>query len=163
MNDIVKQNIKEKLQKAIEAEKLLAQEVADLFGLHPSYISWIKNPKYWERCPVSFWENLLKWVNSGQSLKEYSEKHGKVLPAKEEPKSEVKVKVGDDGKISKEEWEKNRPPEVKIKTPFKSKPENQEPKRASKGELLDMLIEEKALLQQKIDAIDVLLRYYISV
>jgi len=84
MNDIAKTNIKERLEKAIESEKLLAQDVASIFGLHPSYISWIKNPKYWERCPVSFWDKLLLWANSGQGLREYAEKHGKVLPEKQE-------------------------------------------------------------------------------
>ena len=80
MNDIAKNSTKERLERAIEKENLLAQDVAAIFGMAPSYISWIKNPKYWDKVGDHFWDKALAWVNSGQSLKEYSQKHGKALP-----------------------------------------------------------------------------------
>jgi hypothetical protein len=151
MNDISKTNIKTKLEKAMEAEGLKPSETARIFGIHPNYISMIRNPDTWTKCPASAWETVLIWVNSGQGLNEWSEKHGKFSPNKYEPKPVVISKVV---KVepAKEVVKKEPAKEVK-----------QGPKRATKGELLDMLIEEKALLQQKIDAIDVLLKHYISV
>jgi len=89
MNDISKTNIKTKLEKAMESEDIRSSEAARIFGINPSYISMIKNPDTWVKCPISGWEEVLKWVNSGQGLKEYSEKHGKILPYKAE---EIKLK-----------------------------------------------------------------------
>jgi hypothetical protein len=147
MNDIAKTNIKEKLEKAIESEHLLNQDVAEIFGFHPSYISWFKNPKYWNSIGVTFWERVLAWVNSGQSLKEYAEKHGKVQPVKktEVPEPMIKVK-----------------PEALEKRKKELAERNEVPPRISKGALIDLLLEEKELLKSKIEAIDLLLKHYIS-
>ena len=79
MNDIAKQSIKIKLEKAIASEGLSKSEVAEVLGFHPSYISWFGNPKYWDKLGNFFWDKTLPWVNSGQSLKEFQKKKGKVL------------------------------------------------------------------------------------
>ena len=110
MNDIAKTNIKEKLNKSMEVEGLRPTETSKIFGFDSAYISMIRNPKGWKSCPLHAWEKVLLWINSGQSLREYSEKHGKVLPEKLES-----------GKISKEKWDGNKPIEVEIKTPFSDK------------------------------------------
>jgi len=44
----------------------------------------------------------------------------------------------------------------------KSELAEREPKKASKGELIDLLIEEKDLLTRKIDAINALLKHYLN-
>ena len=98
MNDIAKNSTKERLERAIEKENLLAQDVAAIFGMAPSYISWIKNPKYWDKVGDHFWDKVLAWVNSGQSLKEYSQKHGKELP----PEKSVKLKITTAGELNPE-------------------------------------------------------------
>jgi hypothetical protein len=84
MNDISKTNIQTKLVKAMAAENIGPSETARIFGIPPNYISMMKNPQAWDKCPKSAWEAVLLWINSGQGLKEYSEKHGKVLPEKKE-------------------------------------------------------------------------------
>lgn len=84
MNDISKTNIQTKLVKAMAAENIGPSETARIFGIPPTYISMMKNQQAWDKCPKSAWEAVLLWINSGQGLKEYSEKHGKVLPEKHE-------------------------------------------------------------------------------
>ena len=48
MNDITKTNIKTKLDKAIESEELMINEVAQSLGLLSQYVSMIRNEKTWE-------------------------------------------------------------------------------------------------------------------
>ena len=87
MNDVSKTNIKNRLEKSMEHEGLRPSEVARIFGIHPNYISTIRNPNTWVKCPNSAWDSVLLWVNSGQGLIEWSEKHGKVLPEKPNPEN----------------------------------------------------------------------------
>jgi len=149
MNEVVKTNIKTRLECAMEKEGLKPTETARIFGIHPNYVSMIKNPNTWVKCPQSAWESVLTWVNSGQGLLEWSEKHGKVLPEKPE-KSEIPKPLV----TVKPEALERRKEELAVR--------NQKPKRATRGELIDMLIAEKELLKCKVDAIDVLLKHYIS-
>ena len=159
MNEIAKTQTQTKLVKAMEHEGLRPSEAAAIIGIMPNYISMIKNPNQWDKCPSKAWDAVLLWVNSGQSLKEYSEKHGKVLPP-EKPHIELPPKV-----ISVKQPEINKPlikdkPEALAKR--KKELAERENTRPSKGQLIDMLIAEKELLKIKIDAIDVLLKHYIS-
>jgi len=80
MNDISKTQTVSRLNKAIESEGLKVVEAAACIGIRDTYISMMRNVKSWGQCPLSAWEAALAWVNSGQSLKEYQDKHGKVLP-----------------------------------------------------------------------------------
>lgn len=84
MNEISKTQVQTRLEKAMETEDIRSSEAAGIFGIQPNYISMIKNSNLWGNCPARVWEEVLKWVNSGQRLKEYSEKHGKILPYKAE-------------------------------------------------------------------------------
>jgi hypothetical protein len=91
MNDISKTQVQTRLNKAIESEGLKINDAAACLGINATYVSMIRNEKQWTKCPFAAWEEVLKWVNSGQRLKEYSEKHGKILPYKaEEIKREEK-------------------------------------------------------------------------
>jgi len=85
MNEIAKTNIKTKLDKAIESEKIAINEVANSIGILPQYISMIRNEKTWDKVSKGAWESILNWINSGQTIKEYGKKHGKVCPEKHEP------------------------------------------------------------------------------
>ncbi|HLD89427.1 MAG TPA: hypothetical protein VI911_00145 [Patescibacteria group bacterium] len=82
MNDIAKQATVDKFLSAIKKEKLFKLEAGAIVGLVPAQVSYLFNKRYWIRLKESNWDSVLKWINSGQSLKEYSEKHGKVLPVK---------------------------------------------------------------------------------
>lgn len=80
MNDITQTNIKSKLDKALDTEKLKVSEAARIIGIMDQYLSMIRNEKTWHKVSKAAWESCLTWINSGQSLKEYGEKHGKCLP-----------------------------------------------------------------------------------
>lgn len=80
MNDIFKSNIKEKLINALEKEKISTAEAGRILGINPLYLTMMKNENTWPKCAKSAWDCVSVWINSGQKLVEYSEKHGKVLP-----------------------------------------------------------------------------------
>ena len=78
-----KHAISEKLNRAIEASRHL--------GTPANYLSMIRNPMQWPRCPKSGWEAVEIWYNSGQKLSEFSVQHGAVSPRQaSELKPEVK-------------------------------------------------------------------------
>lgn len=112
MNDIARSATADKFSRAMEHEKLTKAEAGACIGFMPPQVSYIFNEKYWPRLGPSGWETLLRWVNSGQTLKEYSEKHGKVLPEKPVKHIELPPKV-----IAV------KPAEIK---PIKVTPENKE-------------------------------------
>ena len=85
MNDIAKKSISEKFTKAVQTEKLQVKDAAMIIGIMPAYASMMRNEALWGKCPIPVWEKALAWVNSGQSLKVYGEKHGHVLPAAPAP------------------------------------------------------------------------------
>ena len=160
MNEIVKANIKARLEKALVTENLSTNEAATLLHVKAAYLSIIKNPETWGKCGIAVWETILTWVNSGQGIREYSEKHGMVLPEKHEPKPGTVISRV----IEKEPVKDEAIVRVKPEALERRKKElaEREPKRASKGELIDMLIEEKDLLTRKIDAINALIKYYMN-
>lgn len=79
MNDIAKTSTAARLIKAMEREKLGPADTGRIIGILPQYVSMMKKPEYYSKCPASAWEAALKWANSGQTLEEYSQKHGAVL------------------------------------------------------------------------------------
>jgi len=120
MNDVAKTNIKTRLEKALSHEVVTNQQGADFLGLNNSaYISMMKNPGQWDKCPASAWESALLWVNSGQSLREYSKKHGKVIDAV--PAVEKEIAVEDKGNPADIEIAETHSFGVKLKE--KEKPE----------------------------------------
>jgi len=146
MNEIAQKATAEKFLLAIEKEHLSKKVAGECIKLVPAQVSYLFNEKYWSRLGNTYWDRVLAWVNSGQSLKEYSEKHGKVLIQKEViSKPLVKVKP-EALEIRKKELTERK----------------QEPQRLTTGQMVDLLLAEKAFLQTKIDAIDVLLNHYIS-
>jgi hypothetical protein len=93
MNDIAKKATAEKFLRALEKEGISKAEAGASIGFTAAHVSYLFNEKYWPRLGIKYWDKLLKWVNSGQSLKEYAEKHGKVLA----PEKPVKFKISTAG------------------------------------------------------------------
>ncbi|MCE5225520.1 MAG: hypothetical protein LLG05_06620 [Porphyromonadaceae bacterium] len=92
MNDIAKKATADKFLRALEKEGLSKAEAGASIGFTATQVSYLFNEKYWPRLGVSYWDIVLSWVNSGQSLKEYAEKHGKVLtPDKKNMELPLKV------------------------------------------------------------------------
>lgn len=94
MNEIAKKATADKFLRALEKEQLSKAEAGACIGFSAAHVSYLLNEKYWDRLGV-YWDKILAWVNSGQSLREYSEKHGKVLP-QEKP---VKLKITTAGEL----------------------------------------------------------------
>lgn len=80
MTDQFKEITKVKVLDAMIAEGLTNKEAAEAIGIQGNYLSMIKHPDQWPKCPAQAWVKTVNWVNSGQTLKEYAVKHGKVRP-----------------------------------------------------------------------------------
>jgi len=158
MNDIAKTSIKDRLISALSKENLSKTKAGELLGVKPQYLSMVLSPSQWNKFPEATWDILQKWVNSGQGLQEYSEKHGRVLPEAITPKP---IKASEVAKDEIDTLPKNLS-NYKPEKPVNGKVEPESKTKPAKGQLIDMLIEEKELLKAKVDAIDLLLRHYIS-
>lgn len=164
MNEIAKTNVKQKLEIAMHKETLTAVSVAAVLGTKAEYISLIKNPKLWDKCPPAAWDIILGWVNSGQPLVEYGKKYGRFQEEPVKKVEEVKP-VEKKPEIKKEPEKPIVEPQIKIKPGVLEKRQEEiakKERRASRGEMVDMLLEEKETLRAKIEAIDTLLKHYIS-
>jgi len=178
--EIAKKNISEKLMKALHDESITTNGCGKLLGVNPASISMIKNPKLWGKCPTSAWEAVLKWVNSGQRLQEYGEKHGRVADEinasdiksdpkllKEAEKIKTKNEIEALNKNIKEEPEKKFSDPVAGALRQQSVDAVKEEQKKGRTELRDekllvMLLGEKESLKQKLDAVDYLIKLYTS-
>lgn len=132
MNEVAKENIQKKLEEAMVAEKITPGEVAKLLRLLPGYISMIRNRAQWGRCSQSGWSTVLSWVNSGLPMKEYATKHTEAIESTK-PKKEKEKGIIEDMKV---------------------------PTKMDDSEFIKLLEIEKLLLEKKLHAIDILLKYY---
>ena len=155
MNDIAKQATADKFLLALQKEHLSKKEAGKCIGFTDVQVSYLFNKHYWDRLGNVYWDKVLAWVNSGQGLQEYGKKHGKVLPEKKESSVLSLKDVQSNVPVSEQEKAKNIPYAIPTQ-PRKTSP------RPSVGQMVDMLIEERKSLQEKIEAIDVLLKHYIS-
>ena len=147
MNEIVKKNIQEKLIEAMDKESLKPGQVAKFLNLIPGYISMIKNENHWGKCPRTAWETVLLWINSGESMKVYSEKQVEI---KKENKG-IKIQ-------GNRIWEDNK----SVTLPKSTKDsENTEFTKADAFILIGLLKTERLSLEKQINAIDTLLEYYL--
>jgi len=153
MNDIAQKATADKFLSAIKKEGLSKKEAGASIGLIPAQVSYLFNDKYWERLGNTYWDRVLAWVNSGQSLKEYSEKHGKVVAETKPEKSVSKT---------------NETVPDKPKTVLKTSELGSYPRQNIAGELvykekitlIDLLQERRRCLVEETNAIDNLLRHY---
>jgi 16S rRNA C967 or C1407 C5-methylase (RsmB/RsmF family) len=165
MNDIAKQATADKFLLALKKEHLSKKEAGDFIDIAPAQVSYLFNKHYWERLGNTGWERVLAWVNSGQSLTEYARKHGKTLDAGHVSVTKEAVSVTEKAEIVPEVVKSEQKSLIKIKHGVLEKRKEEiavKERRASRGEMVDMLISEKESLRAKIDAIDVLLKHYIS-
>ena len=187
MNDICKQRIRDRLVEALKKEGLTTNLAGGLLRISPNYLSCVKNPKLWKGVSEDKWEVLQKWCNSGLGIGVYSKGNGHFAPenvASERFAEEV-VKADADLAARMQGIAGDMPevvesaviPDESVPEPEKVVPASYEnvprkwkivPKeevpapRPTKGQMVDYLLKEKELLQQKIGAIDVLLKCYIS-
>lgn len=80
MTDQFKEITKVKVLDAMIAEGLTNKEAASAIGIPGNYLSMIKHPDQWPKCPAQAWVKTVNWVNSGQTLREYAVKHGRFKP-----------------------------------------------------------------------------------
>lgn len=155
MNDIAKQATVDRFLLALQKEHLSKKETGICVGIAPSQVSYLFNKHYWDKLGDTGWERVLAWVNSGQSFKEYAEKHNKVLCEKS---NTAKSNVPDEPILVLEK--EKIVPDKKRNIPKNVEPESKP--RLTNGQLIDLLLERKAELKAEVDAIDTLLKHYIS-
>jgi hypothetical protein len=88
INDVAKESIKRRLVKAIADEKLYTNEAGALLGILPAYLSMIKNPELWSKCPILAWISAQKWINSGLSMTKFGEVNGHLVKRVEKGEKE---------------------------------------------------------------------------
>lgn len=71
MNNLTKESISLALIKAQQDEKLMNQDVADIFGISTYYVTTIRTQKRFEDVPEYVWTMLNAWRHSGKPLKGY--------------------------------------------------------------------------------------------
>jgi hypothetical protein len=181
MNDLTKGKVQAELLEAIAKEKITAVAAGQHLNVNPAYLSMVKKQSEWGKFPLTVWEKLHAWMLSGHTIMGYAdslrldknhgvaESHGMVTKKdetlKKEPKDEpVKSSVEKEWKeiLNKSGKEMMVPSEAKNQEMQKPGIKVKAEARMSTGQLMDLLINERDLLQQKIDAINLLLTHYIS-
>lgn len=120
MNNITKERISLKLKKALKEEEITQKHASEILGLksifYPSMII-SGRPNQWEKVSKSAWEQVKGWVNSGETLKNYS------LLTKQEKEAfnESQEQQGETTKIEPELLH-NEPEKPKKAAPKKEKP-----------------------------------------
>lgn len=71
MNNVTQEKISMAVIKACEDEKLMYKEAAKVFNTEPLYMTYLKNPKYWDTIPGKVWDKFHAWLYSGKKLREY--------------------------------------------------------------------------------------------
>jgi len=87
MNDIAKQRTVDKFKEALKNEQLSKGKAGFCIRLNPAQVSYLFNPKYWDRLGNKGWDVIRDWVNSGETLLNYG-KRKKEAPKKEKVKEE---------------------------------------------------------------------------
>ena len=153
MNEICKENTAARFIEAFKKEHLSKGEAGSCIGLTASQVSYIFNKNYWDRLGKGF-EKILAWVNSGYSLKEYP-KHRPGEALKDVATMADIKKTESINIIGADIYEKEMKESAKIKAKFIGSAMNSEEKP-----LIKLLKKERELLQEGIDAIDILLAIY---
>lgn len=68
------QRIAEKVLLQMEIEKLMNVETGKLLDINPGYLSMIKKPDQYDKCPMKAWRKIHDWYNSGMTLAEWYNK-----------------------------------------------------------------------------------------
>lgn len=146
LSETAKKNIQERLTNSMNNEKITPGNVAKLLNIHISYISIIRNTNQWKKCSEKAWTTVLLWINSGLSMKAYSER--RIVIIKEtKPDKEEKIEEKMKEKVKEKVEEK-----VKEYTEFT---------KSNTSTLLGLLKTERLSLEKQINAIDTLLKCYL--
>jgi hypothetical protein len=65
------QKIADKVLFQMEVEKLMNAEVGKILDINPAYLSIIKKPEQFGKCPMKAWRKMHIWYHSGSPLKGY--------------------------------------------------------------------------------------------
>ena len=166
MNDIAQKATADKFLSALKKEGLSKHEAGSIIGLMSEQVSYLFNEKYWSRLGNPCWDKVLAWVNSGQSLREYSENHGKVLQEKkhsEVAKDEIDALRKNLSNYKQEDVIKDEP-QVKVKPEAlerrqaelaeRNPPLEKRSEQKEKLTLIILLKERRDSLLKEINAID---------
>lgn len=94
MNEITKEKVVIAVSNAQDDEKLMNVIVAKQFDAEPVHLTYMRNPKYWNRIPERVWLQFRDWMYSGKKLKDYkppvTPTEDKEPVEKEAPANEIK-------------------------------------------------------------------------
>lgn len=71
MNVEIQQRVAERVLQALEQEKLMNKEAAEIFGFSPIYLSFIKRRTEFHKAPRKAWEVMHDWSQTGETLKSF--------------------------------------------------------------------------------------------
>ena len=71
METKIMQKIANKVIFQMEVEKLMNTEAGKLLDINPLYLSMIKKPEQYDRCPMKAWRKMHVWYHSGSTLRDY--------------------------------------------------------------------------------------------
>lgn len=71
MNVEIQQRVAERVLLALEQEKLMNKEAAEIFGFSPIYLSFIKRRTEFHKTPRKAWEAMHDWSQTGETLKSF--------------------------------------------------------------------------------------------
>ena len=71
MNVEIQQRVAERVLQALEQEKLMNKEAAEIFGFSPIYLSFIKRRTEFHKTLRKAWEAMHDWSQSGETLKSF--------------------------------------------------------------------------------------------
>ena len=71
MNVEIQQRVAERVLQALEHEKLMNKEAAEIFGFSPIYLSFIKRRTEFHKTPRKAWEVMHDWAQAGVTLKSF--------------------------------------------------------------------------------------------
>lgn len=111
MRNETMQKIAEKVLFQMDVEKLMNTEAGKLLDINPVYLSFIKRPEQYDKCPMKAWRKMHVWYHSGSNLRDYD--HTK---APEEPDYRAEPVQETIPEIRQSATPKTEPPEEKEPT-----------------------------------------------
>lgn len=80
MNNKTMQRIADKVLLQMEIEKLMNTEAGKLLDINPGYLSIIKKPDQYDKCPMKAWRKMHVWYHSGSNLRDYDWRKAPEVP-----------------------------------------------------------------------------------
>lgn len=150
MNDIAKKATADRFLSALKKEGLTKKEAGDIIGIYPPDVTKLLNEKYWPALSSTIWDKVLAWANSGYSLREYprhKRETSQVIQSSDEVATEIKKDPDTEQQSKKAELPGHSDTAISMA-------------ELSEIRFIALLIQEKALLREKMDAINNLLELY---